>query len=204
MRLTNRKKFGGCGLLCAHYTRSLVESACEDGASCQLRYSITKDSNTHARFAVALSAPEVGLIGHVPREFSRVVRHFLLHGGTLTCKVSGRRQRGKGLEVPCLNTCPRCAAVDRTRYRAIFFDQKRMRLTSSTKDRKKGCAYDPGALMIQGALQNQTLRYIGTKLHIYMCVDQYCTGCSCVTGSFSGLEQSRAVAVCLCCESWHR
>ena len=43
---------------------------------------------------------------------------------------------------------------------AIFFDQKRMRLTSSTKDRKKGCAYDPGALMIQGALQNQTLRYM--------------------------------------------
>ena len=95
---------------------------------------------TLARFAVALSAPGVGVIGHVPREFSRVVRHFLLHGGTLTCKVSGRRQRGKGLEVPCL----RYAAVDRYRYRAIFFDQKHMRLTSSTKDRKKRCAYDPG------------------------------------------------------------
>ena len=113
----------------------------EDGASCQLRYSITEDSNTHDRFTVALSAPGVGVIGHVPREFSRVVRHFLLHGGTLTCKVSGRRQYGKGLEVPCLYTCLRCAAVDRSRYRAIFFDQKR------TKDRKKGCAYDPGALM---------------------------------------------------------
>ena len=88
-----------------------------------------------------------------------MVRHFLLHGGTLTCKVSGIRQRCKDLEVPCLYTCPRCAAVDRTRYRAIFFDQKRMRLTSSTKD-KKGCAYDPGVLMIQDALQNQTLRYV--------------------------------------------
>ena len=44
--------------------------------SCQLRYSITEDSNTHDRFAVALSAPGVGVIGHVPREFSRVVRHF--------------------------------------------------------------------------------------------------------------------------------
>ena len=51
----------------------------------------------------------------------------------------------------------RCAAVDRSRYCAIFFDQKHMRLTSSTKDRKKGCAYDPGALNKQGALQNQTL-----------------------------------------------
>ena len=66
----------------------------------------------------------------------------------------------KGLEVPCLYTCPRCAAVDRSQYRDIFFNQKHMRLTSSTEDRKKGCAYDPGALMIQGALQNQTLRYV--------------------------------------------
>ena len=61
----------------------VVESACEDGALYQLCYSITEDSNTHDRIAVALSAPGVGVIGHVPREFSRVVRHFLLHGGTL-------------------------------------------------------------------------------------------------------------------------
>ena len=92
----------------------------EDGASCQLRYSITEDSNTHDRFAVALSAPGVGVIGHVPREFSRVVRHFLLHGGTLTCKVSGRRQRGKGLEVPCLYTCMsalcRCRSIPISRH----------------------------------------------------------------------------------------
>ena len=67
-----------------------------------------------------------------------MVRHFLLHGGMPTCKVSGRRQRGKGLEVPCLYTCPRCASIP------IFFNQKCMCLISSTKDRKKGCAYDPG------------------------------------------------------------
>ena len=47
----------------------------------------------------------------------------------------------------------------RSRYRAFSFDQKRMRLTRSTKDRKKGCAYDAGALNKQGALKNQTLRY---------------------------------------------
>ena len=89
-----------------------------------------------------------------------MLRHFFApRRDAYSCKVLGRRQRGKGLEVPCLYTCPRSAAVDRSRYRAIFFDQKRMRLTSSTKDGKKGCAYDPGALMIQGALQNQTLRY---------------------------------------------
>ena len=31
----------------------------------------------------------------------------------------------------------------------ICLDQKHMRLTSSTKDRKKGCAYDPGALKVR-------------------------------------------------------
>ena len=31
----------------------------------------------------------------------------------------------------------------------------RMRLTRSTKDRKKGCTYDPGALNKQGALKNR-------------------------------------------------
>ena len=122
----------------------------EDGASCQQRYSITEDSNTHDRFAVVLSAPGVGVIGHIPREFLVWYDTFC---STERCLLA------KHLEVPCLYTCSRCAAVDRSRYRAIFFDQKRMRLTSSTKDRKKGCAYDPGALMIQGVLQNQTLRY---------------------------------------------
>ena len=39
-----------------------------------------------------------------------------------------------------------------------------MRLTRSTKDRNKGCAYDPGALNKQGAIKNQTLRYVISKM----------------------------------------
>ena len=35
-----------------------------------------------------------------------------------------------------------------------------MRLTRSTKDSKKGCAYDPGARNELGALKNQTLQYV--------------------------------------------
>ena len=49
------------------------------------------------------------------------------------------------------------------------------------------------------ALISSVRRESGKRLHIYMYVDQYCTRCSCVTGSFSGLEQSRAAAVCLFC-----
>ena len=59
---------------------------------------------------------------------------------------------------------PRCATVNP--ISRLFFDQKHMRLTRSTKDKKKGCAYDPGALNKQGALKNQTLRY-DKKPHHY-------------------------------------
>ena len=39
--------------------------------------------------------------GHVPRELSREVWHFLRHGGRSTCEVIGRRKGGNRLEVPC-------------------------------------------------------------------------------------------------------
>ena len=38
---------------------------------------IAKNANYHDQFAVPLSVPEIGIVGHVPREFSCVVRHFL-------------------------------------------------------------------------------------------------------------------------------
>ena len=39
----------------------------------------------------------------MPKEFSRVASYFLLHGGTISVEITGRRL-GKGLEVPCLYT----------------------------------------------------------------------------------------------------
>ena len=59
-----------------------------------------EDSNTHDRHAVCLMKDNCA-VGHVPRELSRVVWYFLCHGGRVTCEVTGRRKRGKGLEVPC-------------------------------------------------------------------------------------------------------
>ena len=37
-------------------------------------------SDTHDQFAEALSVHVIGMVGHVPREFPRVVQHFLHHG----------------------------------------------------------------------------------------------------------------------------
>ena len=58
--------------------------------------------NVHDRYAVSVKKDDGTLVGHVPREISRIFWYFLRHGGNITCEVSGRRKRGKGLEVPCL------------------------------------------------------------------------------------------------------
>ena len=48
--------------------------------------------NTEDRFAVAVTKDDM-VVGRVPREFSKLCRHFLRHGGTIVCEVTGRRKR---------------------------------------------------------------------------------------------------------------
>ena len=54
--------------------------------------------------------------------------------------------------------CPCSAAVDPDIMPFSSIRSACIRSTS-TKDGKKECAYDPGALNKQGALKNQTIRY---------------------------------------------
>ena len=41
-------------------------------------------------------------VGRAPRELSRLFWNFIASGGVITCEVTGRRKKGKGLEVPCI------------------------------------------------------------------------------------------------------
>ena len=59
--------------------------------------------NEHDRRAVCLLKSGT-IVGHVPREISRIFWFFLGHGGRISCEVTGRRKYGKGLEVPCVYT----------------------------------------------------------------------------------------------------
>ena len=58
--------------------------------------------------AVAITKPDGHgtVVGHVPRELSRVAWHFITHGGSISCEITGQRQRDAnprlGLVVPCL------------------------------------------------------------------------------------------------------
>lgn len=44
------------------------------------------------------------IVGHAPREISKIFHFFLRHDGTITANVTGHRQFGHGLEVPCCYT----------------------------------------------------------------------------------------------------
>ena len=62
-----------------------------------------EEDNSEDQYAVAVLKAG-GVVGHVPREYSRIFYYFLRHGGTIECAVSGHRKHGVGLEVPCMYT----------------------------------------------------------------------------------------------------
>ena len=63
--------------------------------------------NYHDRHAVCIKKDDV-IIGAdrditaiLPREQTKTMWDFLMHGGHVSCEVTGRRKLGNGLEVPC-------------------------------------------------------------------------------------------------------
>jgi len=41
------------------------------------------------------------IVGHLPRSISEVSWFFIMHGGRISCEISGHQKFGVGLEVPC-------------------------------------------------------------------------------------------------------
>ena len=60
-----------------------------------------EDGNGHDLYAVAVTRSST-TVGHIPREYSRTFYFFISHGGRISCEVTGSRQHGLGLEVPCV------------------------------------------------------------------------------------------------------
>ena len=44
-------------------------------------------------------------VGHLPKDIACLAKYFIVHGGKITCRVTGKKKRSKmlrgGLEVPC-------------------------------------------------------------------------------------------------------
>ena len=58
-------------------------------------------NNRHDKHALAVFKEGI-IVGHVPREMSRIFWFFLQHDGKIECEITGQRKKGKGLEVPCV------------------------------------------------------------------------------------------------------
>ena len=42
------------------------------------------------------------IVGHIPQVNSKVCAFYIRRGGTIKCRVIGKRQHGLGLEIPCI------------------------------------------------------------------------------------------------------
>ena len=59
-----------------------------------------EDNNEHDRHAVAVMK-EDRVVGHIPREHSKVCKFFIKRGGCINVVVCGKREnRGQGLQIP--------------------------------------------------------------------------------------------------------
>ena len=70
----------------------------------------TEDDNDHDQHAVAVVKDGV-VIGHMPRLAAEVSWFFLKRGGSITCRITGNRKFGVGLEVPCTYVYSSCAKI---------------------------------------------------------------------------------------------
>ena len=73
------------------------------GEELDVRY---EQDNPYDRFAVAVTNEDDAIVGRVPKELSTRLFKFLMNGGSVACTITGkRRNRGRGLEVPCDYKC---------------------------------------------------------------------------------------------------
>jgi len=56
--------------------------------------------NPHDDFAIAV-IKDHQIVGYIPENFSVIMWHFISHGGSVNCHITGRRNKGKYLKVPC-------------------------------------------------------------------------------------------------------
>ena len=62
-----------------------------------------EENNCFDKHAVAV-VKDGEVVGHIPRNISRISWYFLKGGGSITAEIVDRRRFGLGLEVPCIYT----------------------------------------------------------------------------------------------------
>lgn len=82
-----------------HIYRTIWTSQIGEVLTCEI-----EPNNPHDKFAVSVKKG-ADIVGHVPREITKVFHYFIKRSGIVTCEVTGSKQNlGNGLEIPCVYT----------------------------------------------------------------------------------------------------
>ena len=84
-----------CQIRGFHIYRNVWEPKIGDIVQCRL-----EPENKRDPFAVAVVNKDL-VVGHLPREHSRVCHYFMVRGGFIHCTITGKyRNKGNGLKIP--------------------------------------------------------------------------------------------------------
>ena len=91
-----------------HVYKDVWDAAIGEELDCQRETCNSKD-----RYAVAVLSDGI-IVGHLPRKISRSYSLFIRRGGSIVCRVTGKRRYSAdlpqgGLEIPCILVCSRKA-----------------------------------------------------------------------------------------------
>ena len=82
-----------------HVYKDHWQAEIDDELQCEI-----EEANEHDKNAVAI-LQNGNVVGHIPRENSKVSKFFMQRGGFITCTVTGKRQnKNVGLEIPAIYT----------------------------------------------------------------------------------------------------
>jgi hypothetical protein len=99
---THQLKFGS--LIRGHHI-SLSKYTPSENDILECRQDTSTEAQCHDKYAIGVLSNDT-LVGHVPKEISSLLYHFIVSGsgGTLVAKPTGKRKRENGLVIPCIYT----------------------------------------------------------------------------------------------------
>ena len=82
-----------------HIYKEIWDAEFSDELYCEI-----EETNQHDRHAVSL-VKNGEIVGHIPRENSKISKFYIKRGGSISCQVTGKRQNNNcGLEIPAIYT----------------------------------------------------------------------------------------------------
>jgi len=103
-----------------------------------------EENNPYDRYAIKTVTSEGVIVGHLPREISRVTKYFMDRGATVSLKLTSRHYRRSplvqgGMEIACLVTARIPATKKNTEIAELYIELVKERYTEPKEEDILGC-----------------------------------------------------------------